>query len=69
MNWQEFFGSHQPGDVVEGVVVKVVPFGSFVDVDGVTGLAYQQTWPEGERVRVRILALDDGKQRFSLAEA
>lgn len=68
MNWQEFLATHHVGDIVEGTVVKVVPFGSFVEVDGFAGLATLQEWPEGEQVRARILAVDDGRQRFSLGE-
>ncbi|MFK3980846.1 S1 RNA-binding domain-containing protein [Micromonospora sp. NPDC050397] len=69
MSWQEFLARHQVGDVVEGVVTQQVPFGSFVESDGFTGLAYQESWPVGTRVSVRILAIDPEKQRFSLASA
>ena len=54
-------------DVIEGVVTKQVPFGSFVESEGFTGLAHQQSWPVGARVSVRILAIDTENQRFSLA--
>ena len=67
MSWQDFLARHQVGDVVEGVVTKQVPFGSFVESDGCTGLAPQQSWPAGTRVSVRILAIDTENQRFSLA--
>ena len=50
MSWQEFLARHQPGDVIEGVVTKQVPFGSFVESDGFTGLAPEQSWPVGIRV-------------------
>jgi ribosomal protein S1 len=69
MSWQEFMARHQVGDVIDGVVTKQVPFGSFVESDGVTGLAHQQTWPVGARVSVRILAIDRENQRFSLTAA
>ena len=69
MSWQDFLARHQVGDVVEGVVTKQVPFGSFVESDGFTGLAHQQSWPVGTRVSVKILAIDTPNQRFSLAEA
>lgn len=69
MSWQEFLARHHSGDVVEGVVVEEAPFGSFVEYEGVTGLAYQQSWPAGTRVSVRILEIDAEKQRFSLAPA
>ncbi|MEV5414493.1 S1 RNA-binding domain-containing protein [Thermopolyspora sp. NPDC052614] len=69
MSWQDFVARHQVGDVIEGVVTKQVPFGSFVEYDGVTGLAHEQIWPVGTRVSVKILAIDPEKQRFSLAAA
>jgi ribosomal protein S1 len=69
MSWQEFLARHQVGDLVEGVVTKVVPFGSFVEADGVTGLAHRQSWPVGTRVALRILDIDAENQRFSLAPA
>ncbi|MCW2939180.1 MAG: hypothetical protein JWN00_2165 [Actinomycetia bacterium] len=69
MSWQDFLARHQVGDVIEGVVTKEVPFGSFVESGGFTGLAHQQSWPVGTRVSVRILAIDSENQRFSLAAA
>jgi small subunit ribosomal protein S1 len=69
MSWQEFIARYQPGDVIEGVVTAQVPFGSFVESQGCTGLAHQQAWPAGTRVSVRILAIDPGNQRFSVAPA
>jgi ribosomal protein S1 len=67
MSWQDFVARHQVGDVIEGVVTDQVPFGSFVESEGFTGLAHQQTWPVGARVSVSILAIDPENQRFSLA--
>jgi ribosomal protein S1 len=69
MSWQDFLARHQVGDVIEGVVTKQVPFGSFVESDGFTGLAHQQSWPAGTLVSVKILAIDTEHQRFSLAAA
>lgn len=69
MSWQEFLARHHAGDVIEGVVTAEVPFGSFVESEGVTGLAYQESWPVGTRVSVRILEIDPENQRFSLAAA
>jgi len=54
MSWQDFLARHQVGDVIEGVVTDQVPFGSFVESEGVTGLAPGQSWPAGTRVSVRI---------------
>jgi ribosomal protein S1 len=69
MSWQDFLARHKVGDVIEGVVTKELPFGSFVESDGCTGLAHQQSWPVGTRVSVRILAIDPENKRFSLAAA
>jgi ribosomal protein S1 len=69
LSWQHFLARHQVGDVIEGVVTKQVPFGSFVESEGFTGLAHQESWPVGSRVSVRILAIDSDNQRFSLASA
>jgi ribosomal protein S1 len=69
MSWQEFLARHQVGDVIDGVVTKQVPFGSFVESEGFTGLAHEQSWPVGTRVSVKILAIDDESRRFSLAAA
>jgi small subunit ribosomal protein S1 len=69
MSWQDFLARHGVGDVIEGVVAKQVPFGSFVESEGFTGLAHQQSWPVGTHVSVRILAIDSEHQRFSLAAA
>jgi small subunit ribosomal protein S1 len=69
MSWQDFLARHQVGDVVEGIVTKQVPFGSFVESEGFTGLAHKQDWPVGAHVRVKILAIDTELQRFSLAPA
>ncbi|MFC0505537.1 hypothetical protein [Micromonospora costi] len=67
MSWQDFLARHRVGDVIDGVVTAQAPFGSFVESDGVTGLAYQQSWPVGTRVTARILDIDPERQRFSLA--
>jgi len=66
VEWSDFLARHQVGDVLDGVVVSQVPFGSFVESDGFPGLAYQQSLPVGRRVSVRILAIDAVRQRFSV---
>ena len=67
LSWQDFLARHDVGDVIEAVVTKQVPFGSFVESEGFSGLAHQQSWPVGTRVSVRILAIDSENRRFSLA--
>jgi small subunit ribosomal protein S1 len=69
-NWNEFVAGHAVGDVVDGTVSKVVPFGAFVRVDGFDGLLPQaDAVADGQSVRVRILEIDAPRQRFSLAMA
>lgn len=71
--WQEFVSRHAAGGVLDGVVVKVVPFGAFVDMgDGVHGLLHESECapPEvGTRVSVRIKAIDVERRRMSLEPA
>jgi small subunit ribosomal protein S1 len=69
MSWQDFLARHRVGDIIDGVVTGQVTFGSFVESEGFTGLAHQQSWPVGARVSVRILAIDAENERFSLAAA
>jgi len=58
------------GDVFDGVVTKVVPFGSFVErPGGMTGLLHGESAELGSTVTVKVLAVDREHQRFSLARA
>jgi ribosomal protein S1 len=70
------------GDVVEGTVRKIMPFGAFVDLGGVDGLVHisdlthdrinmgekniARYVTEGEKVRVQVLKLDWDENRISL---
>ncbi len=70
------------GDVVEGTVRKIMPFGAFVDLGGVDGLVHisdlthdrvhmgeknvARHVKEGEHVRVQVLKLDWEANRISL---
>jgi ribosomal protein S1 len=71
--WSHFIETHQVGDVVDGEVMSVVPFGAFVRVDGFEGLAPLTQWPSlpetGDRVSARIAAIDVERQRFALHPA
>lgn len=67
----EFLNAHQVGDELAGTVDSLVSFGAFIEVaDGVHGLLHVAEYrdpPEpGERVRVRIVAMDPEAGRFSL---
>jgi ribosomal protein S1 len=71
--WDQFIARYGVGDVVDGQVIHVVPFGAFVRVGEVDGLAPQALWPDrpevGSTVRARIAAVDTDRHRFSLAPA
>ena len=69
--WAQFVAARTVGDVIDGRVVHVVPFGSFIRTDeGVDGLAPQSAWPTlpelDSRIRARITAIDLHNRRFSL---
>lgn len=69
----------QPGEIIEGVVTRVVEFGAFVDIGGIEGLIHvsELSWSrgtkpedviaEGQHVTVRILEVDWEKDRISLS--
>jgi small subunit ribosomal protein S1 len=66
------------GDVKQGVVKKLMPFGAFVDIGGVDGLVHisdmshdrvgkpEQVVKEGDAVTVKVLKIDWDKDRISL---
>jgi small subunit ribosomal protein S1 len=78
--WRQFARLHQPGEVIEGQVTKLVPFGAFVRVaDGVEGLVHiseladrhvdtaEQVVTVGENVQVKIIEVDSDRRRISLS--
>jgi ribosomal protein S1 len=71
---REFLAGCAVGDLLDGTVVDVVPFGAFVDVgDGAHGLIHVSEpggRPEpGAAVRVSVLAVDVATMRMSLRPA
>jgi small subunit ribosomal protein S1 len=69
--WQQFLARHAAGGVLDGLVVKVVPFGAFVELtDDIDGFLHESEWsvpPQvGSRFAVRIKAVDVEKRRVSL---
>ncbi|SDH19495.1 S1 RNA binding domain-containing protein [Lentzea fradiae] len=55
------------GEVFSGKVVSTAPFGSFVEHPvGAHGLLHGHQAEVGSQVRVKVLASDDVRQRFSL---
>ena len=78
--WEVFSAENEVGSVVEGKVIKTVPFGAFVSVaDGVEGLVHvseiavhRVESPElelsiGQAVQAKITELDDERRRVSLS--
>jgi small subunit ribosomal protein S1 len=78
--WRQFARLHQPGEVIEGEVTKLVPFGAFVRVaEGIEGLVHiselahrhvetaEQVVKLGEPVKVKIIEIDSDRRRISLS--
>jgi small subunit ribosomal protein S1 len=78
--WRQFARLHQPGEIIEGAVTKLVPFGAFVRVaDGVEGLVHiseladrhvdtaEQVVAVDENVKVKIIEVDSERRRISLS--
>jgi small subunit ribosomal protein S1 len=78
--WQLVVDNHQPGDVLEGKVTKVVAFGAFVEIlPGVEGLVHISELAEhhvenpsevvepGTELKVKILEVDEERRRLSLS--
>ena len=70
--WRAFVARHATGGELTADVVSVVPFGAFVEIDGVHGLLHVSEYPAGaapsvgDRVRVRLAAIDEDNRRFSV---
>lgn len=76
--WANFETNHKVGDIVSGTVVRLVPFGAFVDIDGVDGLIHisELSWrrinhpseilSEGQVVECNIKDINAEKQKLSL---
>ena len=78
--WHAFAGEVEEGDLVEGTVAELVPFGAFVVVaEGVEGLVHiseispdpvdhpQDRLAQGQRVITRILEVDRQRGRLLLS--
>jgi small subunit ribosomal protein S1 len=73
------FSQLELGQLVEGTVSSVKPFGVFVDLEGVTGLIHikevsqkfieslADLFPIGQSVKALIIDLDEGRRRVSLS--
>lgn len=78
--WEIVMEKYQPEDIVEGTVVRIAPFGAFVEIEaGVDGLVHisqlanrRVEKPEDvvsvqEKIKVKILSMDPEEKRISLS--
>lgn len=78
--WQKLAEKYHVGDLVEGVVVSVLDFGAFVEIEeGMQGLVHiseigyanpedpQAVVKKGDPVLVKILGIEPGRERISLS--
>jgi small subunit ribosomal protein S1 len=78
--WQKFAREHAVGEIVDGEVTKLVPFGSFVKVaDGIEGLVHISELAErhvevpeavvnvGDKIEVKVIDIDTVRRRISLS--
>ncbi|MEX1323420.1 MAG: S1 RNA-binding domain-containing protein, partial [Synechococcaceae cyanobacterium] len=75
------FAELEVGQLVEGVVVSVKPYGLFVDLGGISGLLHQssitggqlrslrEVFDQGDRLRAMVTDLDPGRGRIALNTA
>jgi ribosomal protein S1 len=76
--WEKFVENYKVGEVVEGKIVNLTDFGAFVEIDDVQGLLHVSdiSWEmvekpsdelnEGDTIEVKILNIDDKRERLSL---
>lgn len=78
--WDLVPGKYMVGDVINGKVVRIVPFGAFVEIEkGIDGLVHvsqiSHEWLEnptsalkvGEEVEAKIIAIDHEKEKITLS--
>jgi small subunit ribosomal protein S1 len=79
--WKEFERQYKAGEIIDGEVTKLVPFGAFVRVaPGIEGLVHiselsdehvespEQVISTGESVRVKVIDVDVSRRRVSLSK-
>ncbi|MEV6155936.1 S1 RNA-binding domain-containing protein [Nonomuraea sp. NPDC052129] len=66
--WEGFTAQHAVGDVLDGRVASVFPFGAFIEVaDGIHGLLVGPEQRQvGSSVSVRIAEVDHDNRRLRL---
>ena len=79
--WETFGGTIKTGAQVPGTVVRLQPFGAFIELSpGIEGLAHiselgagkrinhpREVMAEGDTVQVTVLSVDTAQQRISLS--
>lgn len=78
--WDTIIENHKEGDIIEGTVVRIAPFGAFVElIPGVDGLVhisqlanYRVEKPEdvvkiGDKVSVKIISIDMEEKKIGLS--
>ncbi|HEU4527597.1 MAG TPA: 30S ribosomal protein S1 [Actinomycetota bacterium] len=78
--WKEFERKYAAGEIIEGQVTKLVPFGAFVRVaQGIEGLVHiselsdqhvdtpESVLTVGDQVRVKVIEVDVPRRRISLS--
>lgn len=78
--WEIVLENYHEGDIIEGTVVRIAPFGAFVEIQpGVDGLVHisqlankRVEKPEsvvsiGQRVKIKILSIDAEEKRVGLS--
>jgi small subunit ribosomal protein S1 len=76
---QQIMSNLKPGEVLDGTVQRLTPFGAFVDIGGVDGLVHvsEMAWQhvahpadvvsEGQSVKVKVLKVDPSVGKISLS--
>ncbi|MEX2101135.1 MAG: 30S ribosomal protein S1, partial [Actinomycetota bacterium] len=78
--WKEFERTNEAGEIIDGQVTKLVPFGAFIRVaNGIEGLVHISELAEGhvespeavlsvgDQVRVKVIDVDVQRRRVSLS--
>lgn len=78
--WEIVLDKFQEGDIIDGKVVRIAPFGAFVEIEpGVDGLVHishlanrrvekpEDVVKAGQEVRVKILSIDPKEKRIGLS--
>ncbi|MFQ5789490.1 MAG: 30S ribosomal protein S1 [Acidobacteriota bacterium] len=79
-DWEDFCTHHQPGDVVDGKVVRLTSFGAFVEIaEGIEGLLHVSELDEervekpedrltvGETHRMKIIKISEAERKVGLS--